>query len=462
MDKVIVVSSDSHAGMPHELWPEYLDKRYHDLLPSLHEDNQVYPTVIWLLTSNRTMTRPEVYEAHHTGGYRGLWDPKVRLAEMDREGVAAELIYHGDFRQGDLFHNITNNVYPLDAWEAGARGWDRWAADTFGFAKERFLVVGTIGPCTNMDSALAELNWISDHGFVGTYGPGYMRHPDIPPLFDDYWEPFWSACEDLGLAVVVHAGFGWEQGVPFAEFKRIFDAVAEVAGSTDVEEMLRHPEAITPEIFNGEFFSDPRPRRPMWQMMLGGVFDRHPNLKLLLTEIRADWIPATLRHLDGIYEKNRDDLPARRTPTEYWHSNCMVGASFIHKAEVDMRHEIGIETISFGRDYPHPESTWPHTREWMRDAFAGLPENEVRLMLGENPIRILGLDRNKLVEVANRIGPNIEDIIGGKPAVPEDLIAHFDVRGGYLKPAESEERLAHIHEMLREDLAGSGAKSGVA
>ena len=76
MDKMLVVSSDSHAGVPQELWAEYLEERYHELLPRLHQDNQVYPTVIWLLTSKGVMKRPEHYEAHHTGGWHGLYDPK--------------------------------------------------------------------------------------------------------------------------------------------------------------------------------------------------------------------------------------------------------------------------------------------------------------------------------------------------------------------------------------------------
>src|SRR5262249_27104265 len=156
--------------------------------------------------------------------------------------------------------------------------------------------------------------------------------------------------------------------------------------------LLAHSEAVADESaqFFRDFLDSPRPRRPMWQLMLGGVFDRFPNLKLVLTEIRADWIPATLRHLDAVYEEHRDDLPARRKPSEYWATNCLAGASFIHKAEVEMRREIGIETINFGRDFPHPEGTWPHTTEWLRDAFAGLPERDARLLLGENLIRFLG------------------------------------------------------------------------
>jgi len=222
--------------------------------------------------------------------------------------------------------------------------------------------------------------------------------------------------------------------------------------------LLAHPEAVNPEIFGREFFSDIKPRRPLWQLMLGGVFDRHPDLELVLTEIRADWIPATLRRLDTVFEKHREHIPARRTPSEYWHGNCLVGASFIHKAEVEMRHEIGIETISFGRDYPHPESTWPNTRDWLKDAFVGVPEDEMRMMLGENAIRFLNLDRERLGEITRRIGPTVEEVTGGGD-VDAALIDNFAMRGGYLKPAEGEAKLPLVDQLLDRDLAGMGARS---
>src|SRR4029079_1595244 len=127
MDRLIFVSSDSHAGVPKELWPEYLDSRFHDLLPDLREDNEVYPTAIVPLGAQGGSTSlPEVRDAH-ANRYHGLHDAHLRLADMDRDGVAAELIYHGDFRLGDMFHNTTNRAYPLDAWDAGARAWNRWA-----------------------------------------------------------------------------------------------------------------------------------------------------------------------------------------------------------------------------------------------------------------------------------------------------------------------------------------------
>jgi hypothetical protein len=118
-----------------------------------------------------------------------------------------------------------------------------------------------------------------------------------------------------------------------------------------------------------------------------------------------------------------------------------------------MRHEIGIETINFGRDFPHPEGTWPHTREWLRDAFAGIPERDARLLLGENLIRFLGLDAERLAEIAQRIGPTVAEITRGDRDVPAALIDSFDQRGGYLKPAEGADRIPVIDDLIREDLA---------
>ncbi len=461
-DKLIVVSSDSHAGVPKELWTYYLDERFHELLPSLREDNEIYPTAIFLLgAKGGSSSLPEIQEAHRND-YHGLYDPVLRLADMDREGVAAELIYHGDFRLGDMFHNATNRRYSVEAWEAGARGWNRWAADAFGFAMERFLVTAAIGPCIEMDVTTAELEWIADKRFTATFLPGYLRHADMPPLYDEYWEPFWSACEELGLALVVHAGFGTQHGVVFPQLERIYNDVAKAAGSTEQEALFAHADAVSDEsvMFFHDFLShNVDSRRPMWQMMLGGVFDRHPRLKLLLTEIRLDWIPATLRHLDAVYEQHSDDLPAKRKPSEYWPINCLAGASFIHKAEVEMRHEIGVETILFGRDFPHPEGTWPNTKEFLRLAFAGVPEEELRLMLGENAVRFLTLDHDRLADIAKRIGPSIEDVIGGDdPAVRPELVTNFDQRGGFLKPAEGEDRLPMVDSLLREDLKLVGVK----
>jgi predicted TIM-barrel fold metal-dependent hydrolase len=298
---------------------------------------------------------------------------------------------------------------------------------------------------------LRELDWIADRGFIGTSVPGFTTYPNQPPLFEKYWDPFWARCEERGLALWLHAGYGERQGELGREVARTHRQIKSMGGS--IEDMVKK---LTSEVFNGELFSSAKPRRAMWQLMMSGVFDRFPRLKLVMNEVYADWMPATLRYLDAEFATNRAGLAAKRKPSHYWRSNGLTCLSFVHKAEVEMRHDIGLETITFGRDYPHTEGTWPNTKEWLRDAFAGVPLDELRVMLSENAIRYFNLDRAKLTAHAERIGATLEEIAG--PGLPVDpaLLAHFDARGQYLQPAEGGKRLPEIEAMFREDLWRTG------
>ena len=445
MNRLIVVSGDSHAVPPPETWPEYVEAEYHDYLPGLYEDNERYKQLLGLFAnfSPQTLEVIDPEGIWQSGGYLGCWDADRRLAEMDREGVAAEFVYSGDPR---AISPLSPQFRPLpqDVVAAGVRAYNRWAADAFGAARSRILLVGDPASQVDIDAMLTELDWITEHGFAGAYVPGYFYRADLPPPYDPYFDPFWSKLTDVGLPAVIHAGYGQKQ----CEFLNGIEGLRtnmEAEGRTD----------LLAEIINNaeRFFSkDLRPRRAMWQLMLGGVFDRHPKLKLLMTEVRGDWLPPTLRHLDAVFDEHRADLPAMRTPSEYWREHCLTSLSFVHKAEVAMRHDIGIETITFGRDYPHAEGTWPNTADWLSDAFAGVPDDELRLMLGENAIRVLGLDRATLAVVAERIGPRVADITGRTPELGEPLLANWDARGGYLKPPEPHDP-AGIDELLSDDIA---------
>jgi hypothetical protein len=141
--ELIVVSGDSHAVMPPELWPEYVESPYHDILPALHEDNGRYRELLGLFAdfSPETLEVIDTEGAWAGGGFLGCWDCDTRLAEMDREGVAAEFVYSGDPR---AISPLSPQFRPLsqDVVAAGVRAYNRWAADTFGPAKDRILIVG--------------------------------------------------------------------------------------------------------------------------------------------------------------------------------------------------------------------------------------------------------------------------------------------------------------------------------
>jgi predicted TIM-barrel fold metal-dependent hydrolase len=455
MERLIVVSVDSHAQMPPEAWPRYLETRFHDELPGLHEENELYTGLMGTLSTR--VQGPDTFpvfdqeRAVQDGGFYGIWDAGIRLREMDREGIAGEFVYFGDHRAVAMFFNIFNRKHSRELCDAGMRAHHRWLADTFGDHTDRLFLVGVGTTGTDIDATVTELEWIADAGFAGTYAPGFTAQPQLPPLWDEYWDPVWQTCVERGLPLFVHAGHGLPQGEILPEVERI-KAEVEGSGGSETAFIMR----VTTELLTGEFFADVRPRQPMWQLMLGGVFDRYPDLKLIMTEVRADWLPATLQLLDRVYLAHRDALPAKHSPTEYWHSNCHMSLSFVHRAEVGMRHEMGIETLSFGRDYPHNESTWPNTKAWLRDAFGELPENELRLILGENVIRFAGLDRARLAAVAEQIGPTVAELSADAPVVGPELIEHFQLRGGYLKPPEADAKFPLIVPLLDADLAKAG------
>ena len=451
MDELILVSADSHAQPPPEAWPEYLESRFHDELPSLRDEQERYAVVMGLVF-DRTHTQYDVFDrdgVYRAEQWRGLYDLDVRLAEMDREGVAGEFLNNGDGRVVGMFFEAGNRTRSAEVCRAGVRAYHRWLHDVFGGHPDRLFLVGAVGtaPCADLDPALAELDWIADHGYVATAIPGKTAYPGEAPLDDPSWEPFWAACADRGLALWIHGGHGQPQGSLYEE---VVNAHAQFEATG--RDLDRFWEILVTQVFNGEILDMPTPRQAMWQLMFSGVFDRHPDLVLMMNEVRADWVPATLAHLDRVWAAHRDDLPAKRPPSEYWQSNCMACLSFVHKDEALRRHEIGVDTISFGRDYPHTEGTWPNTLAWLQDAFAGVPERELRAMLGENIIRLMGLDRASLAAVAAKIGPTAAAITQAPPVDPA-LVGHFDARGGYLKPFEGDRRIPEIDALVQADLA---------
>ena len=326
--------------------------------------------------------------------------------EMDAEGCAAEILHSGTQSATSLWYGAANRPCSEELRWAGARAYHRWAADFMAAADGRLVGVADPGPCRDMDATIAELEWLAGNGFVSVGVPGIVADTSLPPLFDPYYDRFWAACADLGLVLSVHAGWGQPQGLIFT----FFDAIREKFGSFAAADRLQVEETVSTmmmtELHHSEdspFRLDLGPRQVMWQLMLSGAFDRHPGLRLALTEVRADWVPATLASLDRLASESG---VLNRTPNEYYAQHCAVSPSSIHLSEIAMRHEIGISQIFFGMDYPHHEGTWPNTREWIEVSFAGVPEDEARLILGENAIEFYHLDHEKLERAASRIGPH--------------------------------------------------------
>ena len=97
-------------------------------------------------------------------------------------------------------------------------------------------------------------------------------------------------------------------------------------------------------------------------------------------------------------------------PSEYFDRNCSIGASNTRRRELARRYEIGVGNIMWGNDFPHPEGTWPHTKEWLRNAFWDLPVDETQAILGTNAASVYNFDADALAPLVERIGPTPDEL----------------------------------------------------
>jgi predicted TIM-barrel fold metal-dependent hydrolase len=158
--------------------------------------------------------------------------------------------------------------------------------------------------------------------------------------------------------------------------------------------------------------------RPLWVLLLSGVFERHPGLNYSIAENGAWWVPDMIKRMDEKWvaahntrkfgDVFKHDLSMK--PSEYLDRNICLAASTPGVDEIERRHEIGIGNLLWGNDLPHPEGTYPNTRRWINERFATMPEEEARAILGENAVAFYGLDRYILDRIAQRIGPTRDEV----------------------------------------------------
>jgi predicted TIM-barrel fold metal-dependent hydrolase len=425
----LVVSADAHAGPSvarqlRDYCPPAYRRDYDEFLAALDHDQHTAPVnrddklvggnahVKLTQLSRQDPNAPEWLKAAwaQSRDCAGLQDPDARRADMDADGVAVDVIFAG----GDNGETLPFAGIGIDAGSpdvspelkaVGGHIWNAWLADFISGAPERHIGVMQI-PIWDVDLAVKEIEWSRSVGLKAVNLPAPRR--DYPPYTDAMYEPLWSVCADLGVPLVTHSG-GGEPALG------LDGPLGRAVSAAEIHWLSR---------------------RGLWQLIFGGAFERHPGLKLVFTEQRVTWVPETLRDLDSIYcsQVHREvaaTLPRR--PSEYWRDHCFLSGSFLAPFEAAARHEVGITNLMWGSDYPHQEGTWPRTRLAMRNALSGIPEDEVRMILGENALEVYDIDEDAVRAIAARIGPTPTEL-DDKPAsaeLPQFVGAAFRSIGTY-------------------------------
>jgi predicted TIM-barrel fold metal-dependent hydrolase len=388
-ERYTVISADGHCGAPPVEYRSYLASRWHDEFDA------------WA----RAFENP-FGDLAGDDAYRN-WDGDRRLAELEADGIVAEVLFPNTippfFPSGALVAPAPTAAEYERRW-AGLQAHNRWLADFCAAAPGRRAGVAQI-LLNDVDDALAEIEVAAGAGLTGgVLLPGVAPNHEIPPLWSDVYEPVWARCEELGVVVNHHSG----GGLP------VFD--------------LRDPAARAVMLVEIPIYA----HRALWALIFAGVFERHPGLRFVLTEQGTSWVPGTLANLDWFAKRMRIPTAAEShfggeavaklslTPSEYFARNCWVGASFLRPVESALRHDVGVDRIMWGSDYPHSEGSYPYSREALRAAFAGAPEPEIRAMLAGNAARVYGFDLDALDTVAARVGPTVAEVAQPLAELPAD------------------------------------------
>jgi predicted TIM-barrel fold metal-dependent hydrolase len=320
----------------------------------------------------------------------------ARLRDMDFDGVTAEVIFFGTMPFDPFpFSRHRDPSGPLDTSELAIEGnriYNRWLADFCSVEPERHAGLAHL-PMWDVELALEELQVAASMGLRGVNFPS--PRPEITPYEDPTWDSFWSACQDLGMVLANHGGGG------------VTAAPAVGPGAMFI---------YTTETVAASRYT------PVNRFVWGGVFERHPALKLVQTEQPGAWFGFVMDELDSQYRAHADRLSGlSKLPSEYLRRNYFVGASFQSHYEAEGALLGGyVDNVIWGSDYPHGEGTYrfpdsfddvPVTRLSLRSTYAGLPADATRSMVGENGVRVYGFDREKLQRVAARInGPTLGEL----------------------------------------------------
>jgi len=354
-------SCDDHLdlwNLPRDLWAERLPTSLRERGPRVVEQNSgawwtcdgavMGPFGTKLMGAYSAITRAGIED----DGMRAA-NPTLRLQDMDRDGVYVSVIY------GPNLFGLPIEDPVLKA--ATLAAYNDWALEFNRAAPDRLCVLPVL-PTSSPDVATAELERIARVGHRGVIiSPFEFR------CADTQWDRFWTVAEDTGLPVSFHIGKGTSQVrvVPRSWELAAFSAV----GPMQLDE-------------------------PLAMMIFSGVLERHPKLRLVLAESGIGWLPYFVRRMDEVAKKhvpNAEDYKLKNQPSEIFHRQ--VFATFEEEPlGPQLIPLLGPDNFMWASDYPHPDSTFPHSRAAIAEAFAGLDAAVVEKVTATNCARLYHFD----------------------------------------------------------------------
>jgi len=388
-----IVSVDDHVVEPPHVWERWLPAKQRDKGPRVERrgigtmrhvgggtyeqtfdpdgpqaDCWVYEDLVYIhkrhvaavgFDRDEMTMSPMTYDEMRPGCY----DPKARVDDMELNWVEASLSFPSFPRFcGQTFLEAKDRelaeacVYAYNDWMV-----DEWCGDSGGR-----LIPLPIIPLWDVELAAAEVRRNASRGARAVCFSEIPAVLGLPSIHTGEWDPFFTACAETGTVVCMHIGSSSKMP----------------ATSADA------PVAVAATLSFGNAMSS------LTDFLFSGVLVRFPDLKLAYSEGQIGWIPYILERADDVWLEHRawggvrDIVP--EPPSTYYYRQVF-GCFFRDRHGIESLETVGVDNTTFETDYPHTDSTWPHTKKVAQELMAGLSDDVVYKLVRGNAIRMLEL-----------------------------------------------------------------------
>lgn len=360
-----IISADSHITEPPDCYVSRIDARFRDRAPHVVHDpkrgdlfvidglDKTIPIGL-IAGAGKRADELAMFGSRFEDLHRGGWDPNVRLADQDRDGVAAEILYP---TVGMLMCNHPDFDFKHACFEA----YNTWIAEYAGAYPDRLLGIGQTA-MRSVDDGIRDLRRIKALGLRGVMMPG---NPAVADYDDPMYDPFWEAAVDLGLPLSFHILTSTNDSLK-ARGPKLNAFMSIIRGCQDI----------------------------IGVFIFGGVFERHPRLKMVCVEADAGWAPHFMYRMDHAFDRHRYWLTGStitRPPSEYFREHVYMTFQDDWTA-FQVRDLCNIRRLMWANDFPHSDSTWPNSQALLAKHAADLTDDERNLILHDNVAELYGLE----------------------------------------------------------------------
>jgi predicted TIM-barrel fold metal-dependent hydrolase len=349
----VVVSADNHFSVDKDIFYERFPARLKDRAPRVWWDNGV----CHIGMDGKSFLTPRLEQLTPT--YElvpGCNEIGPRMRDLDAEGIDKEIVFPNSILQ-------MMRCMEFEVRETFFRIYNEYLAEMSALAPGRFYGVGVVNywDPSRTAASIAEMKALGLKTFFTPLNPGLGLDGQPLDYTSPQMEPFWGAIEESGLPLSIHIG---ETPVPTAR------------GGWGTGLLM----ALTSL------------RKIFGDMVFGGIFDRHPRLRVVFNECGINWVAAMLQDADFIHGVMDPmfDWKLAHAPRHYWKQHCYT--TFMTDAlGLQMLDIVGADRVLWSSDYPHIESTFGFNWSAMQAVVDAVPEDDARKILGGTAIKVFNI-----------------------------------------------------------------------